>query len=367
MASFALTGWDWSLDYCESWSCRHSYDECWTPSCGMVNYATNRDFFQFYFRDYITDYDLDWGFVRGIYKNLKKSRRRRILAFRRQIKEMKLQQKRLRALERKQRKLMWKKIRKSFNLMRKHRLDYFKNFHGYTHCDSFFNCFESSYYLETSDGGSSSEASSDGDGSTSGSMEEGSGDLSGEAEGDDEDEDESGQEADDGDMGGEDEDFEETDEDDESAQSEESGNSGNASDMTDSFEAMEQVIRKRGNVIEMIRKNSQKHVGTLSLYLNSYHDDDARNILLYGDMGYCDSGCRLAYGNLYTVWNSVLYRLRKYYYRKIKVINGCRRRRRLLRRAFKYYCRSYPVVIRNGLTGYYDYLINWNGCGDINW
>lgn len=346
MVTFAAATWDWSLDYCESWSCRHSLNECWTPTCGLESYATNRDFFTFYFRDQVRDYSFDQSLLNGLYRKFRKRQRRRVKAFQKQLKEIKLQRKRLRALVKSQRKLMWRKIRNSFGRMKRRHFNYYRGFDGFSHCTDFFNCFHTGYYYKASDG-------ADGDGDS---------DVSGDADFGMDEEEGSGEVEGDGDQ-------ESGDSEDVLVDVEEDGpeESEASSELTDNFAEMEEVIEQRGDVIRMIRQNSERHVSALSLYLNSNHDDDARNILLYGDWNSCGGDCLTGYNNLYIVWNSLLARLKRFYYRRLPGISGCGRRKAVLRKAFLGYCRPYPSVIRSGLVGYYDYLINWDGCGSIHW
>ena len=43
---------------CMSSSCRNSYNYCYSPSCGFLNYCLNPDYFTFYFKDSMNDFKL---------------------------------------------------------------------------------------------------------------------------------------------------------------------------------------------------------------------------------------------------------------------------------------------------------------------
>ena len=403
LSTMTMATWDWKMDYCESWSCRHSYNECWTPSCGLETYAYNRDYFTYYFRDHINGYSIDHDYSRKLYKKMNKRRRRRIKNYRKQLKEIRHQRKRLRALERKQRKLMRRKIRDSIRSMRKVQNNYLKEFHGYTWCDGGYYCHNSHYNYFMAYGwnhngmDNSSQSSGDNGDGDNGSGDNGSGD-SGSGDNGDGDSGDNGDEGDEdedngsGDSGDEDEDNGSGDNGDDDSGDMGSGDSGSGDsgsgdngsmvidtddgevsisvDVTldgDNMVDLMHSFRHGDDVLGYVRAHAKHNVGALSLFLGNYHDDDMRNAILYDNWTYCGSDCLTNYNDLYVIWTDVFYRLKSYYNRKIVRLDGCGRRRRRLRSAFERYCSVYDYEIRTGLLGYYDYLINWDGCGDIVW
>ena len=356
LSTFTLASWDWGMNYCESWSCRHSYDECWYPSCGLESYATNRDFFTYYFRDNIMSYDLDHGYANGLYKKMKKYRRNRIRDFGRQLKEISFQTERLGAFVSTQGDLYARKIRDSILTMNKYQDDYLGHFDGYSYCNGGLYCHDSYYhYFVASNGNLHSHGNAHTGYDNHLHSHGGYLGFEGHSHG-------GHSHSHGGDHYGYNDAY----------LLDNSGYNwlgyngylnGNFQDhMVDLMYAYDQG----SDIMGLLRNHAHHNVGTLSLFLGSYHDDDMRNSFLYHDFD-CGSSCLGNYNDLYIIWNDVFSRLRTYYTRKIVHLDGCGRRRTRLRSAFENYCSGYSSSIRAGLLGYYDYLINWDGCGDIIW
>ena len=369
LSTFTMATWDWEMNYCESWSCKHSYDECWYPSCGLETYASNRDYFTYYFRDHIHDFDIDHSYSRKLYKKMNKARRRRIKNYQRQLKEIRQQRKRLRALERKQKKLLRRKVRDSMRKLRKVQDNYLSEFDGYYWCDGGYYCHNSHYNYFMAYGWSNHGSNDNSGDSGSGDGGDNGSDGSGDGDEGDNGSDASGDEDEDSGSG------------DDGSGDDDSGDGSMVVDSDDGSVTMnievnftgdnmmdlDHIYRNGSDVLGYVRAHARHNVGALSLFLGNYHDDDMRNAILYDNWNSCGSDCLTNYNDLYVIWNNVFYKLKSYYHRKIVKLDGCGLRRRRLRRAFERYCSGYDYEIRSGLLGYYDYLINWDGCGDIVW
>ena len=369
LSTFTMASWNWGMNYCQSWSCQNSYNECWTPSCGLETYASNRDFFTYYFRNNINDFNLSNSFSKKLYKKMKKARRQRIKNFNKQLKEIRNQRKRLRAFARKQRKLMRKKIRDSIKTMRKKQRKYLKDFNGFSYCDGGSYCHNSQYHYFVAyngnvahghshggkmhtHGGSNDNNNHSHGGSSNGSDDEeeedfeddeGDEDFEDDDEEDFEDDDEEDFEDDEDDdeedfEDDDEEDFEDDDEEDEEEDFEDDGGDDEEEEDEDNMVDLMKAYNQGSDVMGLLRNHANHNVGTLSLFLGSYHDDDMRNSFLYHDMNSCGSSCLGNYNNLYIIWTDVFAKLRTYYNRKIVRLDGCGRRRTRLRSAFRNYC-----------------------------
>lgn len=358
LISSSLCTYTWKTNYCESWSCQQSFNECWMPSCGFLRYSSNPDFFTYFFRRRVNKYSLNGSYWKKFYAKMGKSTKRKIKGFKKQLKEIRSHRKRLRAFLKDQRKLWRKKMRQSLKNMNKGKYEVVKGYRGFSKCGHDFKCFGTvENFFVTSEGGNKThvrreriEGRSDNSSYSYEKTEAKSGDFMEMDFNDDFEKDmQSSGFSDDG-QEMESPNMEEIDNNDDNAMNE-----------------LMKEFEEGKDVMKVIRYNANRHIGALSLFLRNIHDDDMRSYLFYGDSVDCFGSCLSNYSGIYVIWIGLLTRLRKFYKHRIVRISGCSKRRSVLRNMFTRWCEPLPELIRVDLIRYYDYVFTWDGCSPLVW
>ena len=286
--------------------------QCWTPSCGLELYCSNRDYFGYYFRKRIKKLKLKNRTIRAKAKQIRADNKKKIQAFRKRLKLAKRKRKQARKQARKKRRQIRKALRQSLKKLRRNRQKYLKKFTG--RLNRFKKCKNGGC-----GGGKSGRSDVDVD-------------------------------ADDG----------------EEDEEEEEDSSDFDQDDGDKDDDLDDIIAGKEPMDEL-RDKCDRNISILGQFLQANRGSGLGDILLYGDSSDCDSGCQSNYSDLYGTWIVLVRNLRQIYKRKLAAIRKCSHRKRKMRLAFLSLCRPYLPLIRDSLIGYYDYLLGSAGCDTYIW
>lgn len=282
--------------------------QCYVPSCGLENYCTNRDYFNFNLRNLLKKIKVKKNSLRQRIKKMRKRRKAILGDLRRKRNQIRKEAKKVRQNLKKRRKALRAAVRKSMAEMRKQRKKFRNAFRKKRQCG--YGCFPVG-----DDGGNDS-------GKSAGSMDSMGGD------GDDE--------------------------------------MSTKSDMDDD-EEMSEIIRSE-DPLENLRKKCQKDVSVLAQFLKNKKNKKLAPFLLFGDADDCDSDCEVKTTNIFSIWMGLIRNFKgvciQNNYHKI---GNCGLRKMKMKRTFVDLCRPYEKTLRQALLYHYDYLFGGLGCGPLTW